>query len=264
MTDLLNAPGTFCWMDHQSRDRDGAEAFYAAVLGWNITRMPMGESFEYTMLDLAGNPVGGMFQMGDDTPPGVPTRWQMHIAVDDLDATVTHAVDLGAGVLLGSHDVADLGRLAVVIDPSGVPIGFWQAGAFAGFGVVAATGSLTWCEVRTRDVDAARDFYCALLGWTAEEIGGPDQRYVVLHRDGEPIAGAGPDEGTDAAPVGWVPYLAVADVDASVAQAMAAGATLGFGPHDTPYGRLAALVDPSGAPVNLICPNRDAVEAPPA
>ncbi len=257
----LDAPGTFCWMDHQSRDRDTAEAFYADVLGWGMTRQPVGGGFEYTMVDLVGHPVGGMWQKGDEAPEGEPSRWQMHIATDDLDATAARAVELGAIVILEPHDVMGLGRMALMRDPSGCAIGFWQAGTFAGFGVMAAVGSMAWCDLRTPDVDGARDFYTALLGWTAEEIGGGgDQRYVVFSHEGEQIAGLGPD----AAPAGWTPYIAVRDVDAAIAAATARGAAVTFGPHDTPYGRLVALVDPAGAPVNLITPAREPIEAQPA
>lgn len=254
-------PGTWCWMDHQSRNRDVAEVFYTEVLPWNARRQDVGGGFEYSMLDVAGNAVGGMWQQGDEVPADAPSRWQMHLATDDLDATCERVVMLGGTVVMEPHDVMGLGHMALVLDPTGAVTGFWQAATFPGFGVTAAVGSLAWCDLRTTDVDAARDFYCGLVGWTAEEIGGgPDMRYVVFNLNGEPVAGLGPDQ----RPTGWTPYIAVLDVDAVIAESVVRGADLVFGPEDTPYGRLAALVDPAGVPFNLIRPNRDPIEATPA
>jgi predicted enzyme related to lactoylglutathione lyase len=52
-------------------------------------------------------------------------------------------------------------------------------------------------------------------------------------------------------PAHWSVYFNVADADATVAQAVAAGATVVDPPIDTPYGRLATLVDPTGARFKL-------------
>jgi uncharacterized protein len=49
------------------------------------------------------------------------------------------------------------------------------------------------------------------------------------------------------APAHWLAYFAVADADASVDAATAAGGTVLSGPDDTPFGRMAFLTDPDGA-----------------
>ena len=96
-----------------------------------------------------------------------------------------------------------------------------------------------------------------LLGWQAEELEG-EGRYIVFNRDGGPVAGVM----QNSANPGWTPYIAVLDTDDTVARATAAGGTVTWGPTDTPHGRIAALVDPAGVPVNVIRPNRPPVEAP--
>ena len=52
-------------------------------------------------------------------------------------------------------------------------------------------------------------------------------------------------------PSGWHVYFTVADADATVATAKQLGATVVEEPQDTPYGRLATLVDPNGARFKL-------------
>lgn len=50
------------------------------------------------------------------------------------------------------------------------------------------------------------------------------------------------------APDGWTTYLHTADAEATIATA---DATNFRAPEDTPYGRLAAVADPTGAGFNL-------------
>ncbi|MDQ3152238.1 MAG: hypothetical protein M3R63_11120, partial [Actinomycetota bacterium] len=61
-------------------------------------------------------------------------------------------------------------------------------------------------------------------------------------------------EGT---PGHWVAYFAVADVDTSVAAAERGGGSCVRPAQDTPFGRMASLVDPFGAAFAVHGPTRD-------
>ena len=52
-------------------------------------------------------------------------------------------------------------------------------------------------------------------------------------------------------PTHWTIYFSVADVDESVAVAVANGATVLVPAQDSPFGRLADLLDPTGASFKL-------------
>jgi predicted enzyme related to lactoylglutathione lyase len=54
------------------------------------------------------------------------------------------------------------------------------------------------------------------------------------------------------APSHWNVYFAVADTDAAVAKLQELGGTVTQGPDDTPYGRLTACTDPTGAAFRLM------------
>ncbi len=263
-TNEINAPGTFCWMELQTSDRAGAIAFYGSLFGWGTTDVPVGDGLVYSMIDLGGKSIGGMWQMGDDTPAGTRPAWRLHIAATDVDESVAHARTLGADVLMEPHDVMDIGRMAVLRDPTGAVIALWEARGFGGFEVVMAPGSLTWAELATHDMAAARDFYSALVGWGSEDLPGPTAYAVFTTEGSTPVAGVmGMDDGfpPDALPA-WVPYLAVLDVDDILARAGSIGGRTLMGPMDTPYGRLAVLADPQGAVLSIIRPDRDPVPAP--
>jgi len=145
----------------------------------------------------------------------------------------------------------DLGRMAAFTDPTGAFFGVWQAGSFAGAGIVSEPGAYMWSELGTRDPDAAKEFYAGVFGWEFRDFG-DGGNYWTIHLGGEDRAVAGvmdmrgqvPDE----VPPNWLVYFAVDDVDASVTKATDSGAKLASGPMDVPgAGRGAVLTDPHGA-----------------
>jgi len=52
----------------------------------------------------------------------VPTMWTPYVCVDDADATVARAKELGAMVVVPPSDIPDVGRFAVIGDPQGAAI----------------------------------------------------------------------------------------------------------------------------------------------
>jgi predicted enzyme related to lactoylglutathione lyase len=78
--------GTPAWVDLWARDLESAQAFYAAVLGWDFEALPGGG---YTFARLRGRPVAGMTSLGQDS--SFPVTWATYLAVDDVDATTKTA-----------------------------------------------------------------------------------------------------------------------------------------------------------------------------
>ena len=52
-------------------------------------------------------------------------------------------------------------------------------------------------------------------------------------------------------PGGWRPYFGAEDVDAAVKTLVSLGGSVEREPENTPYGRLASVVDPGGVPFSL-------------
>ena len=114
--ELVNEPGSFSWNELNTRDVDAAKSFYAAVFGWECETMQMGP-MTYTEIKLNGRPVGGMTGM-DNVPADVPPHWLTYFSVDDTDATVAKAQELGGSVLVPPMDIPP-GRFSVVADDKG-------------------------------------------------------------------------------------------------------------------------------------------------
>ncbi len=116
----------FCHMELQTDDVDKARGFYSELFDWEVEELPMGE-FTYTMMKPN---VGDPQVMGGITPkqaPDAPNHWLSYIAVEDVDATLAKARDLGGNVLADKMEIPENGWMGVVQDPTGAVFGLWQA-----------------------------------------------------------------------------------------------------------------------------------------
>jgi predicted enzyme related to lactoylglutathione lyase len=122
-------------------------------------------------------------------------------------------------------------------------------------------GQFYWNELRTRDAERAKKFYAETIGWSFEASSTPDgATYWVATLGAKAVAGLFPlaSPQFDGVPESWMSFLAVDDVDARVAKALAAGAKLVMPAFDVPgVGRIAMLQEPSGAGVGWITPVGD-------
>jgi hypothetical protein len=147
--------------------------------------------------------------------------------------------------------VGDAGKMAVCVDPTGAVFGLWQPIDFIGAGVEDEHGSLAWSEVNTRDAAAACEFYGKLFGLTARKS--EDQEYFFMQHDGGMRFGVMPmDEQWGDLPPHWMGYFAIDNADAALERVLAAGGSIGVPAFDTPYGRMAVIVDPYGAVVSIV------------
>lgn len=119
----------------------------------------------------------------------------------------------------------------------------------------ASASRFVWHELMTSDAMAATAFYSAVLGWTTtvQQVHGGD--YTLASAGGTQIAGLmtlTPEARAAGAPVAWLGYVAVPDVDAGAAAAQAAGGMVCHPPFDIPeVGRFATIADPHGAVICL-------------
>jgi len=115
-------------------------------------------------------------------------------------------------------------------------------------------GKIIWNDLITQDIDAARQFYGGMFGWSFTEIERPDGREYSVARLGDVyIAGLlAADRRDDGQNVSrWLPYVSVADADEAVRRGAAGGASVVVPPRDVALGRVAAIIDPQGAVIGL-------------
>jgi uncharacterized protein len=252
------ANGTPSWIDLGSPDPDASAKYYGDLFGWTTTEPgPVEETGGYRMFQKDGKNVAGLGPAQD--PNAV--YWTTYLAVDDADKTAELVGANGGMVIVPPMDVMDAGRMAIFADPTGAAFGVWQAGEHKGAEVKNEANSLVWNELITNDVERAKEFYNAAFGITNEPFPmGDAPPYTVLQVNGEGVGGILPaDQMPEGTPSHWLPYIEVADTDATVAKAESLGGSAMAPPFDVPtVGRIAVLAGPHGEFIALLKPEPQA------
>jgi hypothetical protein len=115
-------------------------------------------------------------------------------------------------------------------------------------------GKFSWYELMTSDTNAAGKFYSDVVGWKTKEMptsnGSP--HYTTFNLGDVGMAGMLHLEGH----IGWIGYIAVADLDAHVEKIVEAGGKLWKPATDIPgMLRFAVMADPQGAGIVIFTPN---------
>lgn len=248
----FSLPGTPCWIDLNSSDPAKSADFYGQLLGWTAT--DMGEEFgHYFIFSKNGQAIGGMMQNNPET--GAPDAWTTYLSTPDAKEAAEAAAAQGAQMFMPPMQVADQGTMILLADPAGAMLGGWQPDQRPGFDVMGEAGAPCWHELYTRDYGAAVKFYQDVFKWESHVMSdSEDFRYTTLGQGDDARAGI-----MDAAaflpegvPSHWVVYFGVQDVDASLEQVAALGGQIVRPAEDSPYGRLADVLDSTGAPFKLI------------
>lgn len=244
-------PGTFSWVDLAAHDVDAAERYYTQLFGWTADRMPFGpgENDVYVMLKKDGHDAAAMYTM-DPTQKaqGMPSAWLSYVTVESADQAAARARELGATILADAFDVMDVGRMALIGDPSGAMFAAWEPRRHIGAAIRDEPGALCWNELATRDMAGALHFYGGLFGWTPVPYEGSPVPYTMVMNGDAPAGGIYEMRAEMAGmPPHWAPYFAVEDTDATVRRSEELGGTTMMPPDDIPgIGRFAMLRDPQG------------------
>jgi predicted enzyme related to lactoylglutathione lyase len=110
--------GAPAWFELHTRAYDRVLDFYRAVFGWPTSVMSDTAEFRYTTLQGDDGPLAGVMAAEGFLPDGVPSHWAVYFQVDDTDAAVDKAVELGGSVVQAAMDTP-YGRLAHLADPTG-------------------------------------------------------------------------------------------------------------------------------------------------
>ena len=117
-------------------------------------------------------------------------------------------------------------------------------------------GSFAWYELMTTDMEAAKAFYAAVVGWGAQDVSMPGATYTLFTAGGALISGLtvlSEDAGKMGLRPSWVGYVAVDDVDASAERIKQLGGALHLPPTEIPnISRVSIAADPQMATIALL------------
>lgn len=243
--------GTPCWVDVMVADPGRAADFYSALLGWGLE--DQGEEYGHYMIASLQN--RGVAAVGPK-PPGmdIPSVWTTYLAVNDADKTAAKITEAGGQLAMPPGDVGDSGRMAIAVDPAGAAFGIWQSKQNPGIQIANVPGALTWSECMTHDFEGAKAFYSEVFGYRFDDMSGDGFRYVTLNVGDRTVGGLGawPADVPAEVPAQWVTYFGVSDTDATIAKVSELGGAVTRAPADSPYGRMAQVVDNQGVPFTVI------------
>ena len=250
--------GHFCWFELATTDQAGAKQFHQTLFGWEVQDAPIGPNELYSSFKRGGRDVAAAYTMrSEQLAHGMPPHWLVYVGVGSADGATKKASDAGGKVLMPPFDVMDLGRMAIIQDPAGASFAVWEPKRHHGTGLVRENGAGVWADLIVPDSEAVTAFYRALFGWQLvagkSMVPAKPGDYIHIVNGGEFIGGIPPVHGGGTIPSHWMTYFAVADCQATIAQATSMGARVLSGPMTIEgTGTFAALSDPQGAVFALI------------
>jgi uncharacterized protein len=122
------AEGTFAWDELATSDVGGAKKFYGDIFGWKSRDMDMGGGMVYTIFERpGGGDAGGCMALTEDMKSNnVPPNWLVYLGTEDVDGTTGKAKELGATVFMPPTDIPNVGRFAVLQDPTGAAFALFK------------------------------------------------------------------------------------------------------------------------------------------
>ena len=119
-----------------------------------------------------------------------------------------------------------------------------------------APGTFCWAELMADDANGAKEFYSKLFGWSFTDVPiGDGMVYSMAAIGGKDTGGIyqmWAQQKEQGVPTHWGSYVSVSNVEESAKKAREAGGTVIVEPMDVfDAGKMASLIDPTGAVISL-------------
>jgi uncharacterized protein len=252
----------FIWYELLTPDADGSQRFYGDIVGWTVKQgANPGMDYRHLMAP-DGEGVGGLLQLTEEMKAGgARPMWLGYISVPDVDAAIRAIEGDGGKTQMKPMDVPGAGRIAMVLDPQGVPFYVMtpmpppnrplaKSTAFSR----AAPARCAWNELATGDPKNAFAFYTHHFGWTdggSMPMGDLGDYQMINDEDG--MIGAIMSTAPGNRQPLWTYYFRVAKISAAKMQIEAGGGTVMHGPQEVPGGdHILIGSDPQGAIFALV------------
>jgi len=260
---MSNPAGSFIWYELMANDADAAGRFYAAVIGWSVAPAQPGAPIDYRHIGRSdGGSAGGILQLSPEMREGgARTCWLPYLSVTDVDRKVAAIQDDG-GRLLMPKMTLDVGDIALVADPGGVPFYVMRPvppadnpHAASDVFSVSEPQHLRWNELAAPDLAVARAFYAEHFGFAFERSMpmGEMGDYCFIEHGGMTVGAMMQQQPEQ--PALWLPYIGVTSAKAARLAIEEHGGTVLRGPHEVPGGEwIVVALDPQGAVFGVVGP----------
>ena len=253
---MRNRQGDFIWYELMSTDVDKAQAFYSIVLDWEIVNSEMPD-MDYRLAFAGESPIGGLMRLPQEAiEAGGKPIWAGYIAVDDVDASIVTIMEAGGQVLMPATEIPEVGRIAMVTDPDGIPFYIMRGATDEPSDAYEPNkiGHCGWNELAAKDMSSAMAFYSTQFNWTMgfEMDMGPMGTYRFIERDGQGFGGI-MQASEGAGPALWSFYFRVRDIEEAAEKVKSQGGKVLHGPAEVPGGDyIINGLDPQGVLFSLV------------
>jgi len=115
-------PGSWAWAELWARDPDAEAEFYHQVIGYERDRIAVGGG-SYEVLTSGGKNRAGLLKVPSER---IDPAWAPYLEVQDLQMTLSRAVELGGAVLVEPRQLQSVGSIALIADPAGAALFVYQ------------------------------------------------------------------------------------------------------------------------------------------
>jgi len=244
--------GKFIWFDLATASIEQQKVFYGEVFGWKFRTLGDTDD-QYTLITNGDRNVAGMFlvKAREDAPVGA--LWIGLMSIED-PVKAASAVERGGGVVHAQPmTLTQRGTYAVFRDPDGALFGVLKSDSGDPPDQAVAIGDFLWVDLFADQPEKAAGFYQQLAGYEltkSEEKAGAER--IILASHGLPRAGVVPLP-EDVSRAGWLPYIKVEDVAATLKKVVEAGGYIMVPPaEDLLDGNLAIFSDPQGGVLGVV------------
>lgn len=263
---MTNPPGSFIWYELMTTDPEGAAAFYGSVVGWKIAAHsePGAGGVDYRMIVRDdGGMAGGVLALTSEMQSGgARPIWLPYLYAPDVDAEVAAIEAEGGKVQMAATDLP-VGRIAMVLDPQGVPIYLMSpipppghADATSDVLDADAAQRVRWNELASPDLQGTLALYGEHFGFTFDERMpmGDMGDYCFIGHHGRTL-GAIMQRQDEQQRAAWLLYFGVPSIAEARRATEANGGQVVMGPMEVPGGSWIIVgLDPQGATFGLVGP----------
>lgn len=122
---MTHSSGQFCWNELATADVHSAKNFYSKVLGWKFKEISS-EHMTYTIIQVNDKDIGGIWHIPTEQQGKIPPHWMSYVLVHNVEETLKKAKEHGAQEIKGVTPVENMGRFAIITDPTGAHLAFWE------------------------------------------------------------------------------------------------------------------------------------------
>jgi len=242
--------GKFIWFDLATVDIAVQKKFYGDVFGWTYQPISQDDK-QYTIIKNGEHNIAGMFQIKPPPDAKAGALWISLISVNDPNNVVALAKKAGGSVRMPATSLAQRGTYALLRDPEGAVFGVLKSDSGDPPDRNIQAGGFLWVDLFARNIQRAATFYQKLIGYKIVA----DENHVqrkFLRSAGKYRAGIVPLP-KEANRSGWLPYIKVNNVAATLKKVTAAGGQIMVEPDDSLLnGNLAIFADPEGGIVGIV------------